>query len=352
MKTSLLDVLVAPGDHASLSVAEGERSDGGDLIEGALSADGGKLFPVRDGVPRMVPAEQNGSGPSQEATAESFGAKWERLRDQDRGRLSEMQYAWFDERYGFDGDAGLAEHLKGRERILDAGTGSGLHAARFARLADGDVIGMDLSSSVGRAQSSFAEAPNLQYVQGDILDPPFGPDSFDLVVSDQVIHHTPDCHRAFATLAGLLRPGGEIAVYVYKVKPLVREMADTEVRNLTTKLSVEDCWEFSEQITELGRALSELDAKVTLKTGVPLLGIEPGEHDVQRLIYWTLLKCYWNEELGEDLSTLVNFDWYHPPYASRHTEEELRGWCGELGLEVRHVDVMESGISIRATRPA
>lgn len=350
MKPSLLDVLVSPGDHDRLTVADGASSNG-ELTEGELRSEAGRTFPVIGGVPRMVEHVGQVEEESQEGTAESFGAKWERLREQDRGRLSEMQYRWFDERYGFDGDEGLAGHLKGATRILDAGTGSGLHARRFARVSDAEVIGMDLSSSVGRAQASFAEAPNLQYVQGDILNPPFGPDSFDHVISDQVIHHTPDCKGAFRTLAGLLRPGGELAVYVYKRKALMRELADEHVRALTTKLSVEECWEFSRQVTQMGRELSETNARVELSEGVPLLGIEPGEHDVQRLIYWTMFKCYWNEELGEELSTLINFDWYHPPYASRHTEEELREWSEEAGLRVDHVDVMESGISIRARRP-
>jgi hypothetical protein len=130
----------------------------------------------------------------------------------------------------------------------------------------------------------------------------------------------------------------------------LREIADEEVRKLTTKLSVEECMEFSEQVTELGRELSRLKATVTLERGIPLLGLEPGEHDVQRLIYWTFFKCFWNEELGEGVSNLVNFDWYHPPYASRHTEEELLGWCRDAGLEILHLNVIESGISIRARR--
>ena len=129
-------------------------------------------------------------------------------------------------------------------------------------------------------------------------------------------------------------------------------MADIEVREITTKMSVEECMEFSEQVTELGRELSHLDAKVTLEKGVPLLGIEPGEHDVQRLIYWTFLKAFWNDDFSERLNTLVNFDWYHPPYASRHTPEEVSGWCEKAGLAEERIDVCESGISVLGRKPA
>ena len=122
-------------------------------------------------------------------------------------------------------------------------------------------------------------------------------------------------------------------------------------REVTTKMSVEECMEFSAQVTELGRELSHLDAKVTLEKGVPLLGIEPGTHDVQRLIYWAFLKAFWNDYFSENLNTLVNFDWYHPPYASRHTPEEVRGWCEQAELGIEHLDVSESGISVLARRP-
>jgi hypothetical protein len=132
---------------------------------------------------------------------------------------------------------------------------------------------------------------------------------------------------------------------------MIRELADTHIRELTTDMEMDDAVEFAEQITALGRELSNLNAKITLKSGVPLLGIEPGEHDVQRLIYWHFLKCYWNDDMGHDLSVLTNLDWYHPPFAWRHTADEVREWCKSASLNVVHLDVAPSGISVRAERP-
>ena len=188
-------------------------------------------------------------------------------------------------------------------------------------------------------------------MQGDILNPPFAPASFDFVIADQVLHHTPDCEGGFREMAQLVAPGGQLAVYVYRKKGMLRELADDHIIDVTSRLSVEECLELSEQLTELGRELSHLNAKVKLERGVPLLGIEPGEHDVQRLIYWTMLKCFWNEDLGWHQSVMVNYDWYSPVYRSRHTEQEVLDWCSEAGLEVVAVDVIESGISVRAERP-
>ena len=348
MKPAVLDVLASPGDRSTLTIGANE-SDNGDLLDGVLDAADGRTFAIRDGVPRMAPELE--SADEQADTRTTFGSKWQTITDEERDTLAVFQHRWFEERFGFDDEADLARTLDGADWVIDAGTGPGIQAARLASITDAQVVGMDLSESVVRARRTFGtERENLHYVQGDILDPPFRRESFDFVVADQVLHHTPDCRRAFHRMAELVAPGGQFATYVYRIKPLLRELADEEVRKLTTKLTVDECMAFSEQVTELGRELSRLGAKVTLQQGIPLLGLEPGEHDVQRLIYWTFFKCFWNEELGEGVSNLVNFDWYHPPYASRHTVEEVEGWCRDAKLEVVHLDVIESGISVRARR--
>jgi SAM-dependent methyltransferase/uncharacterized protein YbaR (Trm112 family) len=344
VRAMLLEMLACPHDQTSLRLGDGAGD--GEIESASLSCERDHSFEVRDGVPRLA-----GDGTGQEGTIESFSAKWGKVSPEELEQRFAQQYRWYVERYGFRDESGLADFLAGCEAILEAGTGLGGDAARFARLSDAQVIGLDLSEGVVGAQRHWAGPSNLHYVQGDILELPFRPESFDFVSSDQVIHHTPDAPRAFAKLARLLRPGGHLAVYVYRRKSLLRELADTEVRKLTTAMSVEECMEFSEQVAELGRELSRTGAKVNLQRGVPLLGIDPGEHDVQRLIYWGFLKCFWNEDFSERLNALVNFDWYHPPYASRHTDDEVRGWCADAGLEIEHLDLSESGISVLARRP-
>jgi SAM-dependent methyltransferase len=345
MHRSLLQMLVDPVDHGALTLDD--QSNGATLV-----SDAGRRYSLTGGIPRMVATIDEAEAESEQAgTAETFGSKWSVTTDAERDELAAFQYTWFDQRFGWGDESGLASHLAGCANVLDAGSGTGYDAKRYARLCPGQVVGFDLSSSVDAAHERWGERENLHFLQADIMRPPFRPGSFDFVVSDQVIHHTPDCPRAFATLAELVAPGGQFSVYVYRRKALMRELADEHFRAVTTKLSVDECMEVSEQITELGRELSRTGARITLERGVPLLGIEPGEHDVQRLIYWCFLKCFWNEEWSHELNVLTNFDWYHPPFASRHTPEEVEGWCADAGLEVLHLDVIESGISVRAARP-
>ena len=335
MKPSLLDLLVCPSDGSALT----PNGDG-------LTCASGHRFAIRDDVPRLVPPEHGPLG-DQTGTFDSFSAKWSRVDSAEVQQRFEAQYAWYVQRFGFGDEDGLREFLADKRTVLEAGTGLGGDAARFARLSDATVVGLDLSESIVTAQREFGAAENLHYVQADLLRPPLPAGRFDFVSADQVVHHTPDAAAAVRSLARLVAPGGALAFYVYKVKSPIREYADDFVRERTTKMSVEECMEVSAQMSELGRELSRLGAKITLERGVPLLGIEPGEHDVQRLIYWHFLKCFWNEDFSPNLNDLVNFDWYHPPYASRHTEEEVRGWCDELGLRVEHLDNGDAGISVR-----
>jgi hypothetical protein len=46
----------------------------------------------------------------------------------------------------------------------------------------------------------------------------------------------------------------------------------------------------------------------------------------------------------------INFDWYAPRHAHRQTEEEVRRWCAEAGLEVEREDVHLAGITVVARK--
>ncbi len=50
----------------------------------------------------------------------------------------------------------------------------------------------------------------------------------------------------------------------------------------------DEAMDLGRDLAELGRELQRVGGTVKLERGVPLLGIDPGEHNVQRLVYWTL----------------------------------------------------------------
>ena len=138
--------------------------------------------------------------------------------------------------------------------------------------------------------------------------------------------------------------------YVYQKKGAIREFTDDFIRSEVTDEPAEEVWRAMAPITSLAKALADLHATVDVPEDVPLLGIKAGTYDVQRLIYWHFAKLFWNDEMGFEGSQHVNFDWYHPRFAHRQTESDVREWCDDLGLSIIHFDAQESGFTVRATR--
>ena len=73
-------------------------------------------------------------------------------------------------------------------------------------------------------------------VQADLLDLPLAEAAFDLVFSIGVLHHTPDPRRAFAQIARRVKPGGRLAVWLYRKNTPPQEWLNTGLRRITTRL--------------------------------------------------------------------------------------------------------------------
>ena len=99
-------------------------------------------------------------------------------------------------------------------------------------------------------------------------------------------------------------------------------------------------------MTYLGKALSQLKKKITIPHDIPVLKIKKGTYDVQRFFYWYFLKCFWAEDGNFERSVGVNFDWYFPKFAYRHTPEEVRKWFKDVKVKINHFKEIESGISV------
>ena len=111
-------------------------------------------------------------------------------------------------------------------------------------------------------------------------------------------------------------------------------------------MSVRECMEFSKDMTYLGRALSRLRKKITIPRDIPLLDVKAGTYDVQRFMYWNFLKCFWDESDNLQRSVGVNFDWYYPKFAYRHTPSEVKKWYRDLKIKIMTFKEIESGISV------
>jgi ubiquinone/menaquinone biosynthesis C-methylase UbiE len=107
------------------------------------------------------------------------------------------------------------EKLAGRD-VLEVGCGSGFAVQLFAE-AGAHVTAVDLTGwaveTTRRRLDAFDLEANVS--QGDAEQLPFEDDSFDLVFSWGVIHHTSDMDQALSELVRVCRPGGQIVIMVY-----------------------------------------------------------------------------------------------------------------------------------------
>jgi ubiquinone/menaquinone biosynthesis C-methylase UbiE len=275
------------------------------------------------------------SGAPQRQTNDAFTDKWAVYnKSPEKHKLYEMQRQWYLQLYGFDSERELAEFLRSKKVIFDAGCGLGYKAAWFAKLApDSLVIGMDFSDAAKLAADTYKELENLIFIQGDISRTRFLDGSIDYVSCDQVIMHTQNPDKTFAELSRITRPeGGEFACYFYSKKALPRELFDEHFRSYCSTMTSEELWQMSEQLAELGKRLSELNVCIDAPD-IPALGIKGGRYDLQRFIYWNFIKCFWNPELGEETSVVTNYDWYSPSNARRYSEEEVKALLKKNGME-------------------
>jgi SAM-dependent methyltransferase/uncharacterized protein YbaR (Trm112 family) len=237
MRKSLLKLLRAPesGDSLLLYIFESRNSlqDGeGDVVDGILFSHGSKkAYPIIDGIPVML----------EDSFTEEFLSKHSEkiCQDETLSRVNLQRYkkpVWsFSNEwdYHFDADLGKTWGWTVEERIeqflmevdldrsevkdkliLDAGCGNGQLSEGLSALG-GTVVAFDYSTSVFTAERR-RKSPTVHFVRGDLQAPPFNANTFDIIISNGVIHHTPDTYRTFTEVAKLAKPEGRFYLWLYR----------------------------------------------------------------------------------------------------------------------------------------
>lgn len=278
-------------------------------------------------------------------TNAAFSEKWlalEQAEDDADEAWKRFQLDWYLKLYGYGDEADLANQLRQSDVILDAGCGLGYKAAWFAKLApESTVIAMDFSDSIFRAAQRYSGLKNLLFVKGDIAATGFGDATINLISCDQVLHHTESPPNTLREFARITPDSGRLNTYVYAKKALPRELLDEHFRSASKTLSHAELWEMSKQLSVLGKKLSELNIELDFPD-IPALGIKGGKQDLQRFLYWNFIKCFWNTEMGEELSISTNFDWYSPSNAFRYSQQEFLSMCDEAGWELEFLHSEEA----------
>jgi SAM-dependent methyltransferase len=308
-----------------------------------LVSPAGDCFPIIDGIPDFTGRTDAG----QEQTSRSFGFKWTHQPEWGfRPEHQPVMRAFWTEIFDLQDWSELEAMFRDRV-VLDAGCGSGASLNQFADWPR-SIAAVDISEAVYVCRNRFAERANIAFARADLMRLPFPERAFDLIWSAGVLHHTPNTFESLRALVRHLSSGGRVIFYVYVKKAPLREYADDLVRQQIAHLAADEAWRRMEAITMLGRSLSALGVDLVIERDVPELGFKAGRYDLQRFVYYHIFKCYWNDGMPFDDNVHVNFDWYHPVYAHRHTPEEVRGWLGTLNLVAERFKVSDSGIGVVA----
>ncbi len=279
-------------------------------VEGLRCPRCGADFPIVRGIPRFVASD---------AYTASFSFEWNRHRktqlDDDASRESEET---------FRAKTGLSpEEVAGR-LVLDVGCGMGRFADVVSRWG-GNVVGIDLSLAVEAAHANLGGRENVRILQADLFHLPFRPGTFDIVYSLGVLHHTPDCEKAFRQLVPFVRPGGRVCIWLYgKMGPW--EHFARLYRKLTVRMP-----------KRLLHALCYLAIPWYHVCRLPVVGP----------LLWTIFPI--SRHSNPDWRVLDTFDWYSPKYQSLHTFPEVYRWFRSEGLV--DIALLDFPVALAGTRP-
>ena len=244
-----------------------------------------RLWPVVDGIPRFVEQQH----------LASFGLQWNRY---------EVAHA-DEDRATFEAKTGISPRdLKGLT-VLDAGSGGGRYS-RVAAEAGALVTGADHTSAVDKAAALCAGLPGAAFVQADLKKLPFPKASFDFVFSIGVLHHDVATRTVFDCVAEMVKPGGRLAVWLYRRNQWWQESLNNILRRRTTRMTHEKL----EHWCRLGAWLG----------AIPVVN-----RTLNKVINFSAHPAWENRVCD-------TFDWYAPQYQHHHTLAELTSWFREAGF--------------------
>lgn len=181
-------------------------------------------FDICDGIPNMLPP-QTKNNPTKKQSLEFWGELYRNVyMDMDREMDAE---SFFDNLELLEDMFSKRDHiaikemepgeLSGKE-VLEIGCGAGSHSALFVKYG-AKMTSLDLSfdraKSTAKKLDFFGDSHGNFVLQGDAEYLTFVDDSFDIVYSNGVLHHTPDTERAVGEVYRVLKKGGKAVIMLY-----------------------------------------------------------------------------------------------------------------------------------------
>ncbi len=201
----LIDCLKPPGgtDDAVIERTHGAFRD----------VRNGTNFPDHDGVPSLLAGAKAGSSDRVTGRVKAFYEEhpfpnYDGVQD-----FGELVNRGFKNPFA----KGLLDAIGHNKFILECGCGTG-QLSHFLSLNNNHVLGIDLSLSSLKLAIDHKRRNSVRrvgFVEMNIFDLGVKDETFDVVISTGVLHHTRDARCAFASIVSKAKPGGLVVVGLY-----------------------------------------------------------------------------------------------------------------------------------------
>jgi len=201
----ILPCLCIPGEGQDSTL---DLANGGEF----RSRPSGHRYPAQNGIPSLCVVP---------------GGEWDHVTTRIKAFYEDITFPNYDGledfgdivRKGLDNSfsRALLNAVGANKRVLEVGCGTG-QLSHFLQLNNNEVLGVDLSLaslSLAIKHKIDNELRRSSFIQMDLFNLAIRDSSFDVVISNGVLHHTPDAKRAFAEIVRKVKPGGLVVVGLY-----------------------------------------------------------------------------------------------------------------------------------------